>query len=273
MNDSELDQLLQRARGTAPLPGRKAELRSRTLAAAAAGSALTLAASEAAAAGKIGVALAGSKASGGLLFGVLSWLAGGAALGLVVAAVSIGISERVREPAASSGAAANSARFTTRPSAGAAAKLAIPRRAREIENAAPGPEAPRARPVAADSGLPSIERETELLTEAQSALRRGDAPSALAALERYDAEFPRGALSEEAGAARAVTFCSLGRTALARRALDAFRRNYPNSPLLERVTSSCRDVEGRGDFETESGSVPTQPGKPSTVDGSGSFEQ
>jgi len=91
--------------------------------------------------------------------------------------------------------------------------------------------------------VPSIERETLLRSEAQRALQRGDAHAALSWLERYGAEFPRGALAEEALAARGVTWCSLGRRDLGERALRTFEQTYPGSPLLPRLQAACGNFE------------------------------
>lgn len=270
MNDSELDQLLGMARGTKPLPGAKARLRSRILAGAAVGGALGGATVRAAATGKgSAVSLAG-KSAGGLALAVFKWVGGGVALGVALASLASAVGQRPREPAAVPRVAESTAPHAPGSVAVAAPFASTP--APQAASAELRPEAPRARAPTAEvePSLPSIERETQLLSQAQRALGRGDAQAALGVLARYDAEFPRGALSEEAAAARAVAACSLGRKEQARAALAAFRSSYPRSPLLRRVTTACSDLEGHGDFETESPNPTTQPSKLPTIGGSGS---
>jgi hypothetical protein len=109
--------------------------------------------------------------------------------------------------------------------------------------------------------VPSIERETQLIADVQRALQRGDASAALGVLARYDAEFPRGALAEEAAAARAVSWCKLSTKAPARQALNAFRSNFSSSPLAARVSAACRSLDGHVDFELEPEGGATQSGK------------
>ena len=120
---------------------------------------------------------------------------------------------------------------------------------------------PVAAPAASDAAVPSIERETQLIAEVQRALQRGDAEAALGGLARYDAEFPRGALAEEASAARAVSWCKLGTKAPAWQALTAFRSNFSSSPLAARVSAACRSLDGHVDFELELEGSATQSGK------------
>lgn len=267
MNDSELDRLLRRARATAPPSGSKARLRSRILSVAAVGGTLGEVARASAASKGSTVALAG-KSGGGLLLGVLKWVAGGSALGLALASLASAVSESARSVSVAPHMVA-----TAPPQAMPMAPVTTLQPTRAPEAAAPPPRSAvsRARVSAeAETGLPSIERETQLLSQVQRALGRGDARAALAVLDRYAAEFPHGALAEEAGAARAVAACSLGRGEQARSALDAFRRSYPRSPLLRRVSTACSDVEGHRDFETESANPTTQPNRLPPIGGSGS---
>lgn len=257
MNDPDLDQLLHRARGTAPRVGSKNRLRARILASAAAASVATVAA-QATGASKTGaLVVAAGKGSGGLLLSVLACVGGGVAIGLVVigpALSSHGPAPALQTPPITA---------ATEPSASApapAATLPPDWATQPAGSASPtASSSSRALPSAsAEARLPSIDRETSLLAEAQRALGRNDATTALRFLDVYDREFPGGALSEEASAARTVSWCSLGRKNEGLRALGRFRATYPGSPLLARVTAACSNLGGHDDFELESASPSTQ---------------
>ena len=96
----------------------------------------------------------------------------------------------------------------------------------------------------------SIARETDLLAQVQRALQQGRPATALARLNRYDAEFPSGTLHEESIASRVMALCAFGRAKDAERWSAEFFRRYPNSPLCARVRGACRaagqpGLEGR----------------------------
>ena len=255
MNDPEVEELLQLARATAPCAGAKARLRAQVLAAGATGVAISAVTRQAAGKSALGAA---SKAGGGLLVSVLACLAGGAVGGyLVLAAVTPLLSPAppkaapvvVRSPAPSAAPADVSVAQSPPVAASARASVSF------------SVAIPVAPPAASDAAVPSIERETQLIADAQRALQRGDAGAALGVLARYDAEFPRGALAEEASAARAVSWCKLGTKAPARQALNAFRSNFSSSPLAARVSAACRSLDGHVDFELEPEGSATQSGK------------
>lgn len=254
MNDPEVEKLLQLARATAPRVGAKARLRAQILAVGATGVAIGTVTGSAAGASALGAA---SKAGAGLIVSVLAWVAGGAVGGyLVMAAVTPLLSPVpkavpvvVRSPAPS----AAPADVPVTPSA----PVAPPAR----EPVSISVVTPAAAPAASDAAVPSIQRETQLIADVQRALQRGDAQAALGVLARYDAEFPRGALAEEASAARAVSWCKLGTKEPARRALNAFRSNFSSSPLSARVSAACRSLDGHVDFELEPEGSATQSGK------------
>ena len=86
----------------------------------------------------------------------------------------------------------------------------------------------------------SIAQETELLAGVQRAIQQGRPASALAMLNRYDREFPAGALREESIASRVVALCDFGRGDDAARWRTEFFRRYPNSPLSARVRAACQ---------------------------------
>jgi hypothetical protein len=85
----------------------------------------------------------------------------------------------------------------------------------------------------------TIEAETRMLREAQTALRDGRADSALAILDKHGASFKEGVLREERIAARVLALCNLGRVDEARAEGRRFLRESPRSPLAERVRTSC----------------------------------
>jgi hypothetical protein len=254
MNDPDVEELLQLARATAPRAGAKARLRAQVLAAGVTGVAISTATGQAAGASALGA----GKAGGGLLVSVLACLAGGAIGGyLMLAAVTPRLGPVplqaapavVRSPAPSAAPA--------HVSVAQSAPVASPAR-EPVSFSVAVPVAP---PAASDAAVPSIERETRLIADVQRALQRGDAEAALRVLARYDAEFPRGALAEEASAARAVSWCKLGTKAPARQALTAFRSNFSSSPLAARVSAACRNLDGHVDFELEPEGSATQSGK------------
>ena len=110
-----------------------------------------------------------------------------------------------------------------------------------VHGAAPPPAAPSpAAPLpAASPAVTSLGPETALLESARAALGRGDAPGALALLERHEREFPTGTLVEERLAAKVLALCSLGRRDEAARAASRLLRMSPNSPLRARILDSC----------------------------------
>lgn len=261
MNDPEVEELLQLARATAPRAGAKARLRAHVLAAGATGVAVGTVTSQAAGASAL---TASSKAGGGLLVSVLACVAGGAVGGyLVLAAVTPPLSPAPSKAAPSLASSATRGAALADDSPVPSAPVAASARAPLSLGVAVLP------PAAADAAVPSIERETQLIADVQRALQRGNAEAALGLLARYDAEFPRGALAEEAAAARAVSWCKLGTQGPARQALNAFRSNFSSSPLAARVSAACRSFEGHVDFELEPEGSATQSGKRSAGSSAG----
>jgi hypothetical protein len=89
------------------------------------------------------------------------------------------------------------------------------------------------------SGPATVAAETQLLRDADGALRAGQAVRALALLDEHAARFPRGVLVEERNAERIVVLCALGEKSQAREAGSAFLREHSGSPLGARVRASC----------------------------------
>jgi hypothetical protein len=143
------------------------------------------------------------------------------------------------------------ARTATRPRAPAAVAAAGARPAPaaptmpQPEQAAPPTSPPvranRSRSTAAAAREPGtdVAGEIALLNDAQRALANGQPDRALALLERHARQFPRGSLTEERAAARIIALCDLGRVTAARAETAAFVRQFPSSPLGDRVRATC----------------------------------
>jgi hypothetical protein len=99
---------------------------------------------------------------------------------------------------------------------------------------------PPSRPAARDSILD----EAALLRAARSAIARGDGARALSHLDEHAATFPRGALQEEAAAARVFALCAAGRAPEARTAAADFLALRASSPLAAQVRQACARPSG-----------------------------
>jgi hypothetical protein len=84
----------------------------------------------------------------------------------------------------------------------------------------------------ASSGWDARAAELALIQKAQSAYANGDLPNALQLLAEHSRRFPNGRLAEEREALRVRSLAGCGRSADARRALQAFADRYPDSVLL-----------------------------------------
>jgi hypothetical protein len=83
-------------------------------------------------------------------------------------------------------------------------------------------------------------RALELVRSARRALDGESPAAALALLDRYAVEFPRGsALQPEYEATRVLALCAAGRTEAGGRARDHFLEKQSASPLAERVRMAC----------------------------------
>jgi hypothetical protein len=107
-------------------------------------------------------------------------------------------------------------------------------------DAVPRAAGTKAKPKAPQlGGALGLKQETAILREGENALAAGDPLRALAAFDRHAREFPKGQLVPERMFKRAVALCELGRTKAAKKAVDAFVRAYPASPLRARVEDVC----------------------------------
>jgi hypothetical protein len=100
------------------------------------------------------------------------------------------------------------------------------------------PAAPRVAPSSA--GLRptppgDLQAELTALDAASNAVARGDAPGALALLDAYVRDFPRGSLGAEATVLRAEALERAGRHAEAVQLARAFVKRSPKSPLADRM--------------------------------------
>jgi hypothetical protein len=105
----------------------------------------------------------------------------------------------------------------------------VPVRAKPRARAAAAPAAPRA--------ATSLRAELELLQRVQAALKRGEASSALQALDAH--QTTDSTLLAERRAARILALCQLGRIDDARRAAAAFVKQHPDSLQRAAVDGSC----------------------------------
>jgi hypothetical protein len=92
----------------------------------------------------------------------------------------------------------------------------------------------------ASSASPSLlAGDVQLMHDVESALAAGQPERALLLLDARRASHVSGPLDEERAAARIVTLCKLGRGDEARAEAGRFLRDWPRSPLVERVRSTC----------------------------------
>jgi hypothetical protein len=92
----------------------------------------------------------------------------------------------------------------------------------------------------ASSASPSLlAADVQLMHDVESALAAGQPERALSLLDARRASHVSGPLDEERAAARIVTLCKLGRGDEARAEAGHFLRDWPRSPLVERVRSTC----------------------------------
>lgn len=86
-----------------------------------------------------------------------------------------------------------------------------------------------------------LSRERQIIEKARSALARGDAEGALAAVGEHTKTFPRGQLAEAREAIAVQALVRAGRHAEARARAERFRRSYPGStyaPVVDAAISS-----------------------------------
>jgi TolA-binding protein len=85
------------------------------------------------------------------------------------------------------------------------------------------------------SSLATLAGEVARLDRSRAALRRGSAARALRELADYDAEFPNGALRQEAMVLRIEVLVAMGEDDRARILADAFAKTHPKSGYLVKI--------------------------------------
>lgn len=133
-------------------------------------------------------------------------------------------------------ASAPTARAEGRPKPGPAGSS---RRRVRRNVAAPSTTVERAADLKAGTALELLQEEKRLLSLAQRARQAGDPIAALRFLEEHSERFANGILVQERAAAMVLTYCDLGNDDRAISAAQSFLKRWPESPLAERVRSSC----------------------------------
>ncbi|MGA9524064.1 MAG: hypothetical protein WBV82_21565, partial [Myxococcaceae bacterium] len=103
-------------------------------------------------------------------------------------------------------------------------------RPERVERAAAAP-VPTPAPEATNAANDALKAERSLVEQSRSALARGDAAAALAALAEHRQSFPDGRLSEERDALEIQALVARDQMDEAQSRAAAFRENYPTSLL------------------------------------------
>lgn len=179
--------------------------------------------------------------------GMTAGLGGGAWLGaehlnLVAAPSPVASSVRAAPPAARRPASQSALAPTSAPEPDAPSLAASPTAPRAVTIPdRPRPDGDSTAKEALRSELDPLQAETAALRTAQRALRSGDAALALELLDEQDRRFRAGSLQEERAAARVLAQCQAYGPDGVRGAADRFEQRYPQSALLARVRSACRE--------------------------------
>jgi hypothetical protein len=126
-----------------------------------------------------------------------------------------------------------------------AASAYAPHPAREVRARAEAPTtAPdvtgaRAEEPAPSNGAATLDAELALVRRARAALNDGRPEEALAALDEHASRFPSGVLAEDRSAQRVLALCALARPDAAREEGQRFFLDYPRSPHVAAIRSSC----------------------------------
>ncbi|WP_437678830.1 hypothetical protein [Sorangium sp. So ce131] len=103
--------------------------------------------------------------------------------------------------------------------------------------------APAAAAAAARPGGGGLDAEIALLRDAQQALQAGQFAQALSKLNEHASRYPRGVLSTEREASRAIALCRSGRAASGKAIAAKLLAQSPGSPLATRVRAACGQEE------------------------------
>jgi hypothetical protein len=176
-------------------------------------------------------------------FALVKWLVLASCLGAGAFGVATWHKSRVAHSAAVSVVSAPAPRAAALPAVpipaaslepiAAVAESAVPASA---ELVAPARSASVRAAPSASAGQPDLTRDIAALDQARQALRAGHAADALAALDRYDAEFGKsGALRVEASVLRIEATARVGNLSRARALARSFLAHNPKSPYATRV--------------------------------------
>ncbi|WP_437969365.1 hypothetical protein WMF04_08730 [Sorangium sp. So ce260] len=135
------------------------------------------------------------------------------------------------EASAPARAGASAVRASAAPAAGSATRAPASRPPPPGAGAAAGP------------GSEGLDAEIALLRDAQQALQAGQFAQALAKLNEHASRYPRGVLSTEREASRAIALCRSGRAASGRAIAARLLARSPGSPLATRVRAACGQEE------------------------------
>jgi hypothetical protein len=228
--DHPAQRMLQAAVADQPAPEAKARIKA--LIAAGAGIGV---------AGVLGQAAASKTTVGYLTAGVISkW----ALIGLGVGVVVVGGTQAWRPREHGGRAAAVAAVIPSSPVATAVALASASASSAARAAASSSPKV--VLPNAARTNGASLARELALIDEARAALASGDAPGAIAALDRHDAEFHGGTLATESLMLRVEALVRSGDQAGAMRLGKPFCERYPASPQARRVRTLLGMKEDEG---------------------------
>ncbi len=108
-------------------------------------------------------------------------------------------------------------------------------------SASVAPVAPRPATSAPTTGQ-ELAAESAILDVARTAIARGEADHAIAAVDRHASAFPHGMLREEREALGVKALVLAGRGEEARARAARFRTNYPDSLFLPALESSLRSI-------------------------------
>ena len=109
----------------------------------------------------------------------------------------------------------------------------VPSRRAKTETTSEAPREP-----AVDPG-DDLAEENRLLGRARRALIDEQPARALAQLDEHEQRFPRGVLTEERQALRAIALCEVGREVEGTAAARLFLREHPQAALSHRVRGAC----------------------------------
>jgi len=195
---------------------------------------------------RVAAALAGRLAPGALLVAKEASAAGAKAvawskIGAAVAGVGLVVAGATTWLTQSSDPAASAP--SQAPRTTVVPPVAVPASPPAIVAPSPEPEAiaPEAAPapVRKQSASDRFAEEVAMLSKAATALRAGRAAESLALLDAHRRKFPGSRLVEEERAARAQALCALGNRSEAAAEISRLERVAPQSPHLARIKRAC----------------------------------